>query len=59
MIYGHDAKQNMGAVVGLCNGSGKPAVAAAKRIAGGREPDLALTPSRPSEAVRSGEIHPS
>ena len=57
MMHGQHAKQKMGAVVGLCNGSGKPAVAAAKRILGGREPDLALTPSRPSEAVRSGEIH--
>src|ERR1017187_1638692 len=58
MIYGHHAKQKMGAVVGLCNGAGKPAVAAAKRIPGGREPDLAITPSRPSAAVRSGAIHP-
>ena len=44
MMYGHHAKQKMGAVVGLCNRSGKPAVAAAKRIPGGREPDLAITP---------------
>src|ERR1017187_8778904 len=58
MMYGHHAKQKMGAVVGLCNRSGKPAVAAAKRIPGGREPDLAITPSHPSAAVRSGAIHP-
>src|ERR1039457_475148 len=58
MMHGHHAKQKMGAVVGLCNRSGKPAVAAAKRIPGGREPDLAITPSHPSAAVRSGEIHP-
>src|ERR1035437_3098929 len=50
MMYGHHAKQKMGAVVGLCNRSGKPAVAAAKRIPGGREPDLAITPSHPSVA---------
>src|ERR1035438_5369856 len=58
MMHGHHAKQKMGAVVGLCNRSGKPAVAAAKRIPGGREPDLAITPSHPSAAVRSGAIHP-
>src|SRR5450759_1044646 len=50
MLYGHHAKEKMGAVVGLCNGSGKPAVAAAKRIPGGRGPNLAIIPSRPSEA---------
>jgi len=58
MMYGHHAKQKMGAVLGLCNRSGKSAVAAAKRIPGGREPDLAITPSHPSAAVRSGAIHP-
>ena len=40
-------KTKMGTVVGLCNRSGKPAVAAAKRIPGCREPDLAITPFCP------------
>ena len=44
----------MGAVAGLCKRFGKPAVATAKRILGGREPDFAITPSHPSAAVRSG-----
>src|SRR5271157_947475 len=57
MMHGHHAKHKMGTVVGLCNGPGKPEVAAAKRIPGGREPDLALTPSHPPEADRSREIH--
>jgi hypothetical protein len=59
MMYAHHAKQKMGTVVDLCNRSGKRAVAAAKRIPGSREPDLAITPSRPSQAPRSGAIHPA
>jgi hypothetical protein len=39
--------------LGLWNGSGKPAVDAAKRIPGGREPDLAITFSRLSAAVQN------